>query len=43
MKPPPYHKDPLDRLLIAQAIHHQLTLVGQEQILPSYGLAILWL
>jgi PIN domain nuclease of toxin-antitoxin system len=40
---PPHHKDPFDRLLIAQANHHKLTLVTQDQILPLYGVAVLWL
>jgi PIN domain nuclease of toxin-antitoxin system len=37
MKLPPYHKDPFDRLLIAQAKHHPLTLVTQDPILPPMG------
>ncbi len=30
------HKDPFDRILIAQALHEQLTLVTRDEIIPQY-------
>lgn len=40
---PPHHKDPFDRLLIAQAIRHGLTLVTQDQEIQKYSVTQLWL
>lgn len=40
---PLHHKDPFDRLLIAQAIQHGLTLVTQDQAIQQYAVAHLWL
>lgn len=40
---PPIHKDPFDRLLIATAIEHQLTLLTPDQTIRQYpGLKTLW-
>jgi PIN domain nuclease of toxin-antitoxin system len=41
---PPHHKDPFDRLLIAQAHSEQLTLVSGDAALQAYAdlVAILW-
>jgi PIN domain nuclease of toxin-antitoxin system len=39
---PGVHKDPFDRLLIAQAILENLTLVSNEQLFDSYGVRRLW-
>jgi PIN domain nuclease of toxin-antitoxin system len=36
------HRDPFDRMLIAQALHEQMTLVSQENIFGRYGVQILW-
>jgi PIN domain nuclease of toxin-antitoxin system len=36
------HRDPFDRMLIAQAMLETLTLVTNEQIFDSYGVARLW-
>ena len=33
---PPYHKDPFDRMLIAQAQNEKLTLVTRDQRIESY-------
>jgi PIN domain nuclease of toxin-antitoxin system len=39
---PPYHKDPFDRLLVAQAIIENLPLVSADAILDQYGVTRLW-
>ena len=39
---PFHHKDPFDRLLIAQAIHENLTLVSNDPKFPAYPVALLW-
>jgi PIN domain nuclease of toxin-antitoxin system len=39
---PGSHKDPFDRMLIAQALLENLTLVSNEQLFDSYGVNRLW-
>ena len=39
---PGHHHDPFDRMLIAQAISHNLTLNSNETIFDSYGVRRLW-
>jgi len=39
---PPHHKDPFDRLLVAQVMVEQATLVSADEQLDSYGVARLW-
>lgn len=36
------HRDPFDRMLIAQALVDRLVLVSNEQIFDAYGVARLW-
>mgnify|MGYP002128980696 CR=1 FL=1 len=36
------HKDPFDRLLIAQALLNNLTLLSNEKLFDSFGVARLW-
>jgi PIN domain nuclease of toxin-antitoxin system len=39
------HRDPFDRMLVWQAIHHDLTLVSRDRAMAPYqseGLKILW-
>jgi PIN domain nuclease of toxin-antitoxin system len=38
---PPHHRDPFDRMLIAQAMTDGWTLVTRDHIFPSYGVALL--
>ena len=38
---PHHHKDPFDRILIAQAIHERLTIVSRDRIFKSYDVAII--
>ena len=39
---PMLHKDPFDRMLIAQALADSLVLVSNEGIFDRYGVARLW-
>lgn len=39
---PPHHKDPFDRLLIAQAIIEKLPLVSADTVFDQYGVTRLW-
>ena len=36
------HRDPFDRMLIAQAIGHDLVVVSNESLFDSYGVLRLW-
>ncbi len=38
---PPLHRDPFDRMLVAQALQHGLTLVTQDPLLLAYPVASL--
>ncbi len=37
-----HHKDPFDRLLIAQALIEGMTLVSDDEVLSRYGVDVLW-
>lgn len=39
---PLHHKDPFDRMLVAQASLHQLTLVSADEAIRAYCVPILW-
>jgi PIN domain nuclease of toxin-antitoxin system len=39
---PMLHKDPFDRMLIAQALAESLVLVSNERLFDAYGVARLW-
>ncbi len=39
---PLHHKDPFDRMLIAQALAESLTLVSNERLFDNYGVGRLW-
>lgn len=39
---PFYHKDPFDRLLIAQAIVEKIPLISVDTVLNQYGVQRLW-
>lgn len=39
---PLHHRDPFDRMLIAQAIAEDLTIVSNEELFDSYGVRRLW-
>jgi PIN domain nuclease of toxin-antitoxin system len=39
---PNHHRDPFDRLLVAQAMVEGATLVTADHLLPAYGVPLLW-
>jgi PIN domain nuclease of toxin-antitoxin system len=39
---PPHHRDPFDRMLVAQAQTEELTLVTHDRLLEPYDVEILW-
>ncbi len=39
---PPIHKDPMDRILIAQALNAGLTIVTIHGLFASYGVRTVW-
>ena len=41
-KLPPHHRDPFDRMLVAQAFRGDFTLVTKDSIVSSYGAPALW-
>lgn len=39
---PTPHNDPFDRILVCQALCHQLTLVSPDKIFEQYPITVLW-
>ena len=39
---PPVHRDPWDRLLVAQAQARGAQLVTMDRTIPAYGVPVLW-
>jgi PIN domain nuclease of toxin-antitoxin system len=39
---PVRHRDPWDRLIIAQALAENLTVVTSDRWFPAYGVSVLW-
>ena len=39
---PDHHRDPFDRILVAQAIEHHLTIVTPDPCIRQYPVAVLW-
>lgn len=39
---PPHHRDPFDRMLIAQARAEHMTLVGGDRVFERYEVDVLW-
>ena len=39
---PLHHRDPFDRMILAQAMNHGLTVVTHDQIFARYALPVLW-
>jgi PIN domain nuclease of toxin-antitoxin system len=39
---PFHHRDPFDRLIIAQSITNQLTILSKDKLFVDYGVATLW-
>lgn len=38
----PLHKDPMDRMLIATALRHNLAVLTDDASFPRYGVATIW-
>ena len=38
---PPLHKDPFDRLLVAQSMIESLTLITSDRLLQRYGISVI--
>ena len=39
---PPLHKDPMDRMLIAQALREKATIITSDRLFEGYGVTTLW-
>lgn len=39
---PPLHKDPFDRILVAQAMVDGMVLISRDEALKGYPLKLLW-
>ena len=39
---PPHHKDPFDRVILAQAAMEGLHVVSPDGAFPAYGIPLLW-
>jgi PIN domain nuclease of toxin-antitoxin system len=39
---PDYHKDPFDRILVAQALAESCTLATRDAMLARYGVPLVW-
>ena len=39
---PDHHRDPFDRLLVAEALEHSATLVSRNKIFDAYGVKRVW-
>jgi PIN domain nuclease of toxin-antitoxin system len=39
---PPLHRDPFDRVLVAQALAERLTLASKDAVLAEYGVSLVW-
>ena len=39
---PVHHNDPFDRLIIAQALAEDITIISCDSEFPAYGVKLLW-
>ncbi len=39
---PAHHKDPFDRVILAQALMHDLVVVSPDESFPPYGVRAVW-
>jgi PIN domain nuclease of toxin-antitoxin system len=39
---PPIHKDPMDRMLIAQALRHDMRIITNDRVFDGYGVKTVW-
>ena len=38
----PFHRDPFDRILVAQTLHEEMALVSVDEVLDEYEIVRLW-
>jgi PIN domain nuclease of toxin-antitoxin system len=39
---PLIHRDPFDRILVAEALRGDITLLSKDEIIPRYGVRVVW-
>jgi PIN domain nuclease of toxin-antitoxin system len=39
---PLFHRDPFDRILVAEALRNDITLLSKDEIIPKYGVRVVW-
>lgn len=39
---PLHHKDPFDRIMIAQAINEKMTILSIDEVFSNYGVNVVW-
>ncbi|MDX2305286.1 MAG: type II toxin-antitoxin system VapC family toxin [Microscillaceae bacterium] len=39
---PFHHKDPFDRMIIAQAQNHQMPIIGKDEAFKNYNISLIW-
>ncbi len=39
---PLIHRDPFDRILVAEALRNDITLLSKDEIIPKYGVRVVW-
>jgi PIN domain nuclease of toxin-antitoxin system len=39
---PFHHRDPVDRVLVAQALQDELAIVSSDRVLRKYGVTVVW-
>lgn len=39
---PHLHRDPFDRMIVCQALHHGLTILTPDRLIQQYGVSCVW-
>jgi PIN domain nuclease of toxin-antitoxin system len=39
---PPHHRDPFDRMLVAQSLEESLPLISRDPLFVSYSVDLVW-
>ena len=39
---PLHHRDPFDRLLVAQALPENISIISRDSVIDAYGIARIW-
>ena len=42
LKIPRYHNDPFDRMLVCQALHHNMTIITPDKQIKKYKVSVAW-